>query len=78
LAAKWNKNRRSFAYKLVQPLSIFLFGPKRPEWIDVYHGEELAYIFALPLKDKSRNYTVEDREMSRDMIDIWTDFAKTG
>lgn len=47
-------------------------------WLGVTHGQDIAYIFALPLRVRGLTYTSDDKKLSRDMIHAWTTFAKTG
>ncbi|XP_003743019.1 acetylcholinesterase-1 [Galendromus occidentalis] len=49
-----------------------------PDWVGTTHGEEIPFVFGHPLSGLEANATAEDKEMSREMIKIWTDFAKTG
>ncbi|KAL4225139.1 hypothetical protein ACF0H5_015832 [Mactra antiquata] len=50
-------------------------------WI---HGEELAFIFGAVLFDNSDwigntfNYTTEEKQISKTLMTLWTNFAKTG
>ena len=80
LAVEWSRKiKNTYLYN-------FAYMPKFmriPEW-GVAHGLELEYIFGLPLAGESakrwflKNATEEDRKMSRKMMKLWTDFAKTG
>ncbi len=49
-----------------------------PSWTGVLHGDEIAFIFGEPFKTKLFNYTDEERQLSRDMMTTWANFAKTG
>lgn len=63
-----------------------------PEWMGVMHGYEIEYIFGLPLLNASHhknfvngknhhtdyNYTQEDKQFSKEIIQYWTSFASTG
>ncbi len=52
-----------------------------PKWSGVLHGDEIAYVFGEPLRDDlgpEYNYTAEERQLSRDMMGAWANFAKTG
>ena len=44
----------------------------------VLHGDEIEYIFGYPLSNKALNYTKAERQLSRNMMKYFTDFAKTG
>lgn len=47
-----------------------------PSWMGVMHGFEIDHVFGAPIRDG--NYTKQEMELSRKMIDYWTNFAKTG
>lgn len=48
-------------------------------WLGMTHFEDLQYVFGLPLRHlRKRTYTDTDAHYSRDIINIWTTFAKTG
>ncbi|XP_023235259.1 acetylcholinesterase-like [Centruroides sculpturatus] len=48
-----------------------------PKWTGVPHFEEVQFVFGVPLL-KTNEYTVEEQEFSRNLIELWTSFAKTG
>ncbi|CAG0878892.1 unnamed protein product [Darwinula stevensoni] len=48
-----------------------------PKWVGAYHGDEILYVFGVPLI-RSDVYSKEDVELSRRMMQFWTNFAKTG
>ncbi|XP_064645323.1 acetylcholinesterase-like [Lineus longissimus] len=48
-----------------------------PAWMGVMHGYEIEFIFGKPL-NKSLKYTKEERILSRRMMKMWSNFAKTG
>jgi len=48
-------------------------------WMGVQHGDELPYVFGLPLKkEKSGKYTQQEKDLSRDVMRYYTTFAETG
>ncbi|XP_054155664.1 carboxylesterase 5A-like [Oppia nitens] len=51
-----------------------------PKWATgAVHGDEIAFIFGYPLVVSDESvYTREERQLSRQMMTIWTNFAKTG
>ncbi|XP_070531929.1 cholinesterase-like [Ptychodera flava] len=49
---------------------------KVPEWMGIVHGDELEYIFGLPLVDE--NFTNKEVQLSQKMMEFWANFAKTG
>ena len=48
-----------------------------PSWTGVLHGDEIAFIFGEPLNE-TYGYTQKERQLSREMMAYWTNFAKTG
>jgi hypothetical protein len=47
-------------------------------WANVTHTDDLALVFGRPLNEISNGWTKKDVESSREMIYIWTHFAKYG
>ncbi len=46
-------------------------------WADVTHADDLVLVFGLPFKSFDRKFwTNEDRILSKQIMDIWTHFAK--
>ena len=50
----------------------------RPEWDQIYHGAEIDYIFGYVLLMPPEVATAEDIKLSKDIMALWTNFAKTG
>ncbi|XP_022686184.1 acetylcholinesterase-1-like isoform X1 [Varroa jacobsoni] len=49
-----------------------------PDWVGTTHGEEIPFVFGHPLSGLEPNATNREKEVSKEIISIWTDFAKTG
>lgn len=47
------------------------------QWMGTTHLDEVPFIFGLPLKHPKK-YTKDEIDFSRNLINIWTTFAKTG
>ncbi|CAG2116510.1 unnamed protein product [Medioppia subpectinata] len=47
-----------------------------PDIMGVTHGSELDFVFGLPLIDSQKTDTEVDKQFSRDVMKMWTDFAK--
>ena len=41
------------------------------------HGDEIAFAFGQPLDD-TYGYSEEEKQLSREMMAYWSNFAKTG
>ncbi|XP_038051124.1 cholinesterase 2-like [Patiria miniata] len=48
-----------------------------PEWMGVLHGDEIMYIFGIPLHPEF-GYNSAEAELSRKMMNYWANFARTG
>ncbi|XP_025109778.1 acetylcholinesterase-like isoform X1 [Pomacea canaliculata] len=48
-----------------------------PEWAGVPHTAEIPFVSGLPF-DGTKNWTDKDKQVSSDMMDMWTNFAKHG
>ena len=48
-----------------------------PEWMGVLHGDEILFTFGEALKS-GHNFTNAEKELSRKMMEYWSNFAKTG
>ena len=48
-----------------------------PSWTGVLHGDEIAYIFGEPLNE-AFDYSEEEKQLSRDIMTYWANFARTG
>ncbi|CAG2119201.1 unnamed protein product, partial [Medioppia subpectinata] len=44
----------------------------------VTHGDELQFVFGLPFLYPQKTDTEVDKQFSRDVMKMWTDFAKYG
>lgn len=54
----------------------------RPEWADAAHGDEIPYVFGVPMVGASDlfpcNFSKNDVMLSAVVMTYWTNFAKTG
>ena len=54
----------------------------RPEWADAAHGDELPYVFGVPMVGATDlfpcNFSKNDVMLSAVVMTYWTNFAKTG
>ncbi|XP_078056857.1 uncharacterized protein LOC144481213 [Mustelus asterias] len=66
---------RTYAYQFSYPSKM----PNMiwPEWIGALHTEELQFLFGRPFS-MPKSYNQQERELSRAMMNYWTNFAKTG
>lgn len=54
------------------------------QWWNAYHSLELNYVFGSPFNgfnialDEMKQHSGEDKQLSRNMMQMWTDFAKYG
>lgn len=47
------------------------------EWMGVLHADEIEYVFGIPL-NFSESHTVEEKELSRRVMQYFVRFALTG
>ena len=52
--------------------------PPVPSWMGIYHGADLLYMFGFPLIKKENFATAAEITLSKDMMTLWSNFAKTG
>lgn len=64
---------RTFSYLFNMKTRI----PGFPSWVEAEHSEDLQYVFGKPFATPLV-YFPRHRELSRNMIAYWTNFAKTG
>ncbi|KAH9403515.1 hypothetical protein TYRP_015410 [Tyrophagus putrescentiae] len=74
--AKVTPTRRHYAYKVSLPTSIGIMGCRG--WMGVCHGEDVVYVFGVPVRVRGLIFSEAEYRLSRDMILAWTNFAKTG
>jgi len=58
-----------------RPSAVF---PPVPSWMGVYHGADLIYMFGFPLTTHGNFTTGAEITISKDMMTLWSNFAKTG
>lgn len=46
-------------------------------WMGVMHGDEINFVFGVPIRPNSR-YTDDEKELSLHMMQLWSNFSKTG
>ena len=49
-----------------------------PPWVGVYHGVDIYYVFGAPFFLPKNLVSAADMKLSKDVITLWTNFAKTG
>ncbi|XP_031551374.1 neuroligin-4, Y-linked-like [Actinia tenebrosa] len=71
-----NHSLPTYFYQLQYRADNGIFGPI-PSWVKAFHAADLSYVFGFPLMNASQLYT-KDANFSREVIKIWTNFAKSG
>jgi acetylcholinesterase len=74
LAKYPNRNGSLFGYYFDHRTSVSDW----PDWTGVLHGDEIEYVFGVPLKSTSSPYSSNEQWLSRYMMEYWTNFAKNG
>lgn len=73
--AKHFPDRHFYTYRLTRPLTSLVHCT---DWMGVCHGEDVHYVFGIPIRLHSSAFTPQESILSYDMIQSWTRFAKTG
>lgn len=47
------------------------------KWMGVMHGDEINFMFGVPIRPNSR-YTDDEKRLSFHMMELWANFSKTG
>jgi len=68
-------NRTVYYYHFLPKPSFTSWGP---QWAKgAVHGEEIPYVFGIPLVVQ-KFYSLQEIELSKTIMNVWTNFAKTG
>lgn len=70
------KQAPAYFYQLEKAPLVFP-GFQQPPWVGVYHGADIFYVFGWPLVLQKNVTSVTDMKLSKDMMILWTNFAKT-
>ncbi|XP_074546531.1 bile salt-activated lipase-like [Halichoeres trimaculatus] len=68
---------RTYSYVFSQPNRMGGIGKPYPSWMGADHADDLQYVFGKPFTTPL-GYWPSHRDVSRYMINYWTNFAKTG
>ena len=78
-------NRFADAYAMAGQNTYYYYFTQRykinpwPEWMGVLHADEITFTFGEPFKQKYlKNFTAEEKELSRQMMQYWINFVKSG
>ena len=77
LFAKTHKTNKAYAYYLTHKPAISAF-PDCTGYMGVCHADDLVFLYGFPIAVRGISFTESDYKLSKDMIHIWTTFAKTG
>ena len=74
----WSGNSKVYFYKLTHHSGVSRSHKSHNEsWIGTGHGDDLEYVFGAPFSVPEK-YTEQDRSFSLLIMNLWTNFAKTG
>lgn len=71
------KQARTYFYQLEKAPKVFPGYPELP-WALVYHGADIFYLFGGPFLVDKNLTSGTDMKLSKDIMTLWTNFAKTG
>ena len=83
LLLDWSNNVSNYRYaETFNDVYLYLFEHRAsnnpwPSWTGVLHGDEIAFVFGEPL-NPALGYTQLERQLAKDMMTYWANFAKTG
>lgn len=73
------KGASTYFYQLEQAPKVFPAIPfPLPPWFGVYHRADLPFVFGNPLTMAKNLTTATEIELSKDIMTMWANFAKTG
>ena len=52
--------------------------PTIPSWMGIFHGADIVYTFGFPLLLPENFTTAADINFNKEIMTMWTNFAKTG
>ncbi|XP_054155741.1 cholinesterase-like [Oppia nitens] len=72
-----SQGNRVYAFRVTHPPTIPVF-PNCKGWMGVCHGDDVLLLFGFPIRLRGITFTESDYQISRDMIQAWAEFARTG
>ena len=75
IAELFSEKNRAYVYSFEENNPINGY----PKWYGVIHGDQIPFIFGIPLKKENINiFSAEQRHLSKQIITYWTNFVKFG
>jgi len=71
------KRAPTYFYQLEKAPKVIPGRPTIP-WTGIYHGADVFYVFSGPFIVDKNLTTDADKKLSKDIMTLWTNFAKTG
>ncbi|XP_020631113.1 neuroligin-4, Y-linked-like [Orbicella faveolata] len=71
------KQAPTYFYQLERAPKVFPGYPTIP-WAGIYHGADVFYLFSGPFLVAKNLTSDTDKKLSKDIMTLWTNFAKTG
>ena len=73
------KGSPTYLYQLeIAPKRYVIDYPPIPSWWGIFHGADIIYTFGFPLTMSENLTTAAEINFSKEMMTLWTNFAKTG
>ena len=73
-----NHSLPTYFYQLQYRADYDVLGRPVPSWLGAYHGADIPYVFGIYLSIGAHLLTTKDANFSRNIITMWTNFAKSG
>ena len=73
------KESPTYLYQLEKAPKRFGIGyPPTPSWMGIFHGADIVYTFGFPLLMPENFTTAAEINFNKEIMTMWTNFAKTG
>ena len=73
------KESPTYVYQLeIAPRRFVIDYPPIPSWMGIYHAADLNYVFGVTLLMDENDTTAAEVTFSKDLMTLWSNFAKTG
>lgn len=78
--ATWSRHRNIYSYRFTYIAETYELLYNCVGWMGVCHGADVPHVFGLPVDNYPLPifWTEEERVFSRQIVEAWTHFAKTG
>ena len=72
------KKLSTYLYQVEKVPKVFPGFYPMPAWSGIYHGADIYYLFGGPFSVTKNLTSPADMKLCKDIMTLWTNFAKTG